>query len=173
MSKNDKHPNPIVLWDSETAECLRLATDSEIHLHYQTDHGPPDGATFGYPGRAVWLARLDPRQTILGWCPDGTPIYRDWDYTGHEYWPGRKTPRVVDFTDAEALAWAHEPPEARDAEGRVEGAPYRAPGARVWCDVHEDHGVAPRPLLDAWRATWWAPDGSPRSGPIPRPRKAA
>lgn len=176
MSKNAKHPNPIVVWDRNTAECLRLATDGEIQQHYAIftrDDPPLDGALLGLPGRAVWLARLDPRETILGWCPDGTPIYRGWDYTGQEWWPRRKTPRVVDFSDREALAWACEPDSARDENGRVEGAPYQAPGARVWCDVHEDHGVAPGPLLKAWRRDWWAPDGTPKSGPARRPQRAA
>jgi len=160
----DEHANPVAIWDRETAEPLRLATVAEERRHYQyatRDEDHLDGDEFGFPGRRVWLARLDPRTTILGWTPDGHPIYHGWKYRGWERRHGRD--RQVAFTPLEALRYAHAAHVGGNPEAFLDGAWFDAPGKLVRVDYRQDLGVDPEPLLRAWRQLYWTTSGKPRA----------
>lgn len=171
---NPEDPNPIVVWDRQTAEPLRVASRPETRSHYQhatRGDAPLDGADFGFPGRKVWLAQLDPRPAILGWTPDGIPIYHGWKYRGWERRRGRD--RQVAFTAEEALRYAQAAHVSGDPEAFLDGEWFDAPNKLVCIDYRQDLGLDPQPLLDAWRTRYWTKAGKPRVCPPQRPLEEA
>jgi len=164
--------NRVVVFDRETAEPLRYATKQEMGEHYQfatRDEKPLDGKHFGFPGRKVWLAQQDPRGAIIGWDKKNHPIYKGWVYSGWEFREGEED-RKVAFSDKEALAFAK---ARKGRDGLVDGKDYGAPGARVRVDYTEDLGLAPAPMLKAWRRAYWTPTGKPKTNPAAAPPQAA
>jgi hypothetical protein len=151
-------PNPVFVYDRETGEPIRPATAHEegCHFQFETRDAPPlRGDDLGIPGRTVWLARLDPRRTILSWTPDMHPIFVGWKYRGWEFRRGRAA-RQVCFSAAEALAFSR---DTYDRDGRADGAPYGAPGATVVVDYRQDLGLPPGPILERWLTLFWGPNG--------------
>lgn len=141
--------NPVMVYDRETAEQLREATPHEVDMHFQDvtrDEPALFGEGLGFPGRKLWLARRDPSLTILGWTPDGHPIFRGWRYRGEVIRGVRR--RSCSFSDAEALAFSR---DALNDLGRAHGDHYRAPGALVSIDYRQDLGLPPEPILIAWK----------------------
>jgi hypothetical protein len=185
--KSLRKVNPIVLYDRDKATVLRVATTAEVDEHYQNDDRdavPLYGEPFGFPGTKIWLAHLDPREIILGWTPDGHPIFRGWKYRGWEKKPNDEDSlRQVLFTCEDALRFADEATALVLSSGAslgvllhgprvtnsvfVDGAKYNAKGLQIKVDYKKDLGLPPQPIIDHWRATYWHTDGSVKSQPQP------